>query len=375
MSPGTRLTRRRVFQMSTAIAAARGPVHPATRRGKVRAMSASVIGVAMVLAVAGSAAAQAPDFYKGRSVTINVAGGAGGGIDIGARALAPFIGKHLRGEPQVIVQIMPGAGGVRVLDHLARSAPKDGTVIGAFAPGPLLEPIIGSRNPPYGIADFPAIGALEKDNTFCTTWATSPVKTLDDARKSQVTVAGTGSGAGTDTEPVVLNEVLGTKFKVITGYPGTQETALAVERGEVDGRCGFGFASIKASRPQWLQQNKLNFLIQLGLEPSPLAPHVPLALDLADTPDKKEMIRVMSAPAALGRPYLGAIGMQPERLAELRQAFSAALADPGFIADFAKTSGGDRPSPTNGETMQAMLSQVQGAPRPVIERLRKLFNP
>ena len=96
---------------------------------------------------------------------------------------------------------------------------------------------------------------------------------------------------------------------------------------------------------------------------------------LADTPAKKEMIRVMSAPAALGRPYLGAIGMQPERLAELRQAFSAALADPGFIADFAKTSGGDRPSPTNGETMQAMLSQVQGAPRPVIERLRKLFNP
>lgn len=334
-----------------------------------------VIALLLSIAPAASAPAESEGYYRGKTVTIAIAGTPGGGIDIGARILARTLGKYLPGTPQVIAQNMPGAGGVRVLEYLASQAPKDGTFIGAFASGPLIEPLVGPRKPAYGIADFTAIGALEKDVAFCTTWFMSPVKTLEDAKTRTVTVAGTGAGSGTDTDPIVINEVLGTKFKVVTGYLGTQETALAVERGEVDGRCGFGFASLKASKPEWLKDGKLNFLLQMGLEPHPAARTVPLVLDLADTPEKKAMVRLMSSHLALGRPYLGPPGMPAERAAEVRKAFMSAMSDPELKAEFAKTSGGDEPEPTSGDAMQKALQEMQSTPRAVVDRLKVLLNP
>ncbi len=341
----------------------------------MRIMCAGIAAAALSAALAQSAAADPNGFYKGKTLTINVAGGAGGGVDIGARLVSRYLGRHLPGEPQIIVQLMPGSGGVRAMEYLAGIAPKDGTMITAFPPGTMLDPVIGPRKAAYGVSDFTAVGALEKDNTFCTTWFASPVKTLEDARRATVLVGGTGAGSGTDTEPLILNEVLGTRFKVVTGYLGTQETALALERGEVDGRCGFGFASLKASRPEWLAQGKLNFLVQMGLERSPDAPGVPMALDLADTPEKKAMIRLMAAPAALSRPYLAPPRLPPERAGELRAAFMATLADPEFRAEFAKSSGGSEPNPTQGAAMQTMLEDMQTAPPAVVARLRALLNP
>lgn len=340
-----------------------------------RARISSVIALAC-LAVAGTASAQTWEgFFKGKTVTINIAGTAGGGIDIGARMLARYLGKYLPGNPQVIAQNMPGAGGVRVLDYLFTQAPRDGTVIGAFASGPLLDPLIGARKPPYGIDAFTAVGALEKDGAFCTTWYKSPIKTLAQAREREVTVAGTGAGSGTDIEPIILNEAIGTKFKVITGYLGTQETALALERGEVDGRCGFGFASIKASKPDWLKENKLVFILQNGLEKHPLAPDVPWTMDLADTPDKKAMIRLISSPLVISRPYLAPPGLPPERAAEIRKAFMQAMADPQLVAEFEIASGGDKPEPTDGEAMQKILMSMQSTPKLVVDRMRAILNP
>ncbi len=335
-----------------------------------------VSGAALSMLALTPAFAQSSDgYFKGKTVQINIAGTSGGGIDIGARILARFLGKYLPGNPQVLAQNMPGAGGVRVLEYLATQAPKDGTWLGAFASGPLLDPVIGPRKPPYGVSDFVAIGALETDNGFCTTWHLSPVKTWQQARERVVTVAGTGAGSGTDTEPLVINEVLGTRFKVITGYLGTQETALAVERGEVDGRCGFGFASIKASKPDWLKEKKLNFLVQMGLKPHPLAPDVPMALDLAKTDEHKAMVRLMASALALSRPYLAPPGTIAERAGEVRKAFSAALADKELIAEFVKASGGDEPQPTSGEDMQKLLISMQETPKTVADKLRVLLNP
>jgi len=336
--------------------------------------ASGLIAAAALLAV--PALAQTSEgYFKGKTVQINIAGTAGGGIDIGARLMARYLGKYLPGNPIVVAQNMPGAGGVRVLEYLVSQAPRDGTWLGAFASGPLLDPVIGPRKPPYGIDSFTAVGALEKDGAFCTTWFTNPVKTLEQAMQRVVTVAGTGASSDTDTNPIVLNEVLGTKFKVITGYLGTQETALALERGEVDGRCGFGIASIKASKPDWLKENKLNFLVQMGLVKHPLKPDVPLALDLAKTDEHKAMIRLMSSPLALSRPYLAPPGLPPERAAEIRKAFWQALADPELLAEFAKASGGDEPTPTNGEDMQKILAAMQATPTPVRDRLRALLNP
>jgi tripartite-type tricarboxylate transporter receptor subunit TctC len=344
--------------------------HPHWRR-PARALA----GMLLLLPTSTGALAQSEGYFKGKTVTINIAGTSGGGIDVGARIVARYIGKYLPGNPQVIAQNMPGAGGVRALEYLVSQAPKDGTVMAAFASGPILEQQIGPRKPAYAIGDFVAIGSLDRDVSFCTTWFKSPVKTLEQARKSEVTVAGTGAGSNTDIDPMVLNEVLGTKFKVITGYLGTQETALALERGEVDGRCGFGFASLKASKPDWLKENKLNFLVQMGLEAHPLAKDVPLALDLADTPEKKAMVRLMSAPLGIGRPYLAPPGVPPERAAELRKAYMDTMADPEFKAEFAKASGGDPAEPTSGAEMQKVLLDMQKTPKAVVERLRVLLNP
>ena len=181
--------------------------------------------------------------------------------------------------------------------------------------------------------------------------------------------------SGTDIEPIIINEALGTKFKVITGYMGTQETALALERGEVDGRCGFGFASIKASKPDWLKDHKLNFLVQAGLEKHPLAPDVPLALDLADTPEHKAMIRLISSPLVLSRPYLAPPGLPQARAAEVRAAFNAAMADPQLRAEFVTASGGDELEPTSGEDAQKILVSMQSTPKDVVERMRTILNP
>ena len=330
-------------------------------------------GVGFLLIGCAGALAQSPEgYFRNKTVQINIAGTPGGGIDVGARILARFLGKYLPGNPQVIAQNMPGAGGVRALEYLYAQAPKDGTWIGAFASGPLLDPLIGPRKPNYGIDDFTALGAIDKDNGLCTTWHTNAVKTLEDARRREVTVAGTGAGSATDMEPLVLNEVLGTKFKVITGYLGTQETALAMERGEVDGRCAFGFASIKPSKPDWLKEKRLNFLLQVGLEPEAEAKGAPMALELADTPDKKAMILAMATPHNLGRPYLGPPGMIPERASEMRKAFLAAFADKEMRAEFVKSSGGDEPRETGGEAMQKMLKAIQGTPVNVRDRLRVL---
>ena len=338
-----------------------------------RCARATVIGLATL---ASPALAQTPDgFFKGKTVTINIAGTAGGGIDIGARILARYLGKYLTGNPAVIAQNMPGAGGVRVLEYLFTQAPRDGTVIGAFASGPLLDPLIGARRAAYGIDAFTAVGALERDGAFCTTWYKSPIQTLEQARQQTVTVAGTGAGSGTDIEPIILNEAIGTKFKVITGYLGTQETALALERGEVDGRCGFGYASIKASKPDWLKEKKLTFLVQNGLEKHPLAPDVPWSYELADTPDKKAMVKLISSPLVISRPYLAPPGLPAERAADIRNAFSRALADPGFIAEFETSSGGDQPEPTDGAAMQKILASMQATPKNVVERMRTILNP
>jgi tripartite-type tricarboxylate transporter receptor subunit TctC len=338
-------------------------------------LKSRVFALGLVIAAGPAMAAepQAPadGAFKGRTVTIYVGGTAGGGIDVGARMLARYMGKYLPGHPTVVVQNMPGAGGVRLLEHLNAVAPKDGTVLGAFAVGPLLDPILSPRKVNYKMTDFAAIGAIEKDVSFCTTWHASPVKTFEDAKKRETTVAGTGAGSSTDIYPVVLNAVLGSKFRVITGYLGTQETIMAVERGETDGRCGWGWASLKSSKPDWLRDKKLNFIIQLGLAKHKEAMEVPLAIDLAEKEEDKQVLRVLFAPLMMTRPYFAPPGTNPERVAELRRAFMAGLSDPGAVEELIKTVG-ERPDSTPGDEMQKLLADIYNSPEQVLLRLRNI---
>jgi tripartite-type tricarboxylate transporter receptor subunit TctC len=317
-----------------------------------------------------AAPAVAQDTFD-RPVTIYVAGTAGGGIDLYARIVARHLGRHLPGSPTVTVQVMPGAGGIRAANFLAKQAPKDGTAITTFAGGPILEPLIGARDPGYDMSQFTMIGAVTKDVSVCVAWAKSPFQTIEDVRKQQMIVAGTGAGSETDTWPVILNDVLGTQFKVVTGYQGSQETIIAIERGEAHGRCGFSLSSLKSAKPDWLHDRKVNVLIQIALEKSPELAGVPLVFDLIKKEDDRQMLELLVGPTAIARPFVGPPGMPPGRATLLRRAFDATMKDQQFLTDAAKIQADIEPS--TGEVAQKLVARLYATPRPVIERVKRFF--
>jgi tripartite-type tricarboxylate transporter receptor subunit TctC len=334
---------------------------------------ASLIGaLSAALLLAPPLRAQAVQSIRG-PITIYVAGTAGGGIDLFARLVGRHLGRHLPGNPNVAVEDMPGAGGIRAANFLARQAPHDGTALTTFANGPILEPLIGARNPGYDTSQFTWIGALTKDVGLCIASGQSPFKTIDDVRRRTMIVAGTGAGSETDTWPVILNDVLGTKFKVVTGYLGTKETILAVERGEANGRCIISLSALKTAKPDWLSGNKINILLQIGLHKSAELPGVPLLLDLVKSDDDRRMLRLLSAPSEMARPFAAPPGLTPGTAQTLRRAFAATAADPQFLAE-AKAMQADI-SPTDGEEVQKLVADIYATPPPIIARAKTFFAP
>jgi tripartite-type tricarboxylate transporter receptor subunit TctC len=308
-----------------------------------------------------------------RPVTIYVAGTAGGGIDLYARLFARHFGRHVAGKPNVTVQVMPGAGGIRAANFLAEQAPRDGTAIATFASGPILEPLIGARNPGYDMSSFTWLGAMNKDFGLCIASATTPFKTIDDVRRQQMVVAGTGAGSETDTWPIVLNDVLGTKFKLVTGYLGSQETILAIERGEAHGRCVFSLSALKIAKPDWLRDKKINVLVLTALAGSADFPGVPAVVDLVSKPQDRQLLELMVGPGAMARSFAAPPALPAGKATLLRRAFDATLQDAEFRAEAARMQADL--APTTGEEVQALVARIYATPRPVIERVKKLLAP
>ena len=325
---------------------------------------------ALALAAASPVLAQQGETMP-KTITIYVAGTAGGGIDLYARMLGRHLGKYIPGNPTINVQDMPGAGGIRAANFIADSAPKDGGAMGTFPGGPLAEPLIGARNPGYDMSQFQWIGAISRDVSLCISWKGTPFKSLDDARKAEMIVAGTGAGSETDSIPLILNDVLKTKFRVVTGYLGTKETFMAIESGEAHGRCGLTFSSLKASKPDWLRDVKINIMLQMGLEKSPELPNVPLASDLL-SPEDKQVLELVTMGTAVGRPFAAPPGTPPARVQILRRAFDAALKDPALLEEGRLIQA--EISPTPGEEVQKIIARLYATPRPVVERAKKLLE-
>jgi tripartite-type tricarboxylate transporter receptor subunit TctC len=325
---------------------------------------------ALVLGLAQAATAQET---IDRPVTIYVAGTAGGGIDLYARLFARHFGRHVAGKPNVTVQVMPGAGGIRAANFLAEQAPRDGTAIATFASGPILEPLIGARNPGYDMSSFTWLGAMNKDFGLCIASATTPFKTIDDVRRQQMVVAGTGAGSETDTWPIVLNDVLGTKFKLVTGYLGSQETILAIERGEAHGRCVFSLSALRIAKPDWLREKKINVLVLTALAASADFPGVPAVVDLVSKPQDRQLLELMVGPGAMARSFVAPPALPTGKATLLRRAFDATLQDAEFRAEAARMQADL--APTTGEEVQALVARIYATPRPVIERVKKLLAP
>jgi tripartite-type tricarboxylate transporter receptor subunit TctC len=327
-----------------------------------------------LLVAVAVAALPAPALAQGtidKPISIYVAGTAGGGIDLYGRVVGRHLGKHVPGNPAVNVQVMPGAGGIRAANFLAEQAPKDGTAITTFAGGPILEPLIGARNPGYDMSKFTFIGAVTKDVQICIAWHQTPFKTIDDVKRQQMIVAGTGAGSETDTWPVILNDVIGTRFKLVTGYLGSQETFVAMERGEAHGRCGMSASSLKTAKPDWVRDHKINVLVQIGLDKLAEYKDAPWIFDRLTTEDDKRMMELLVGPTAMARPFVGPPGLATDKATLLRRAFDATMKDPEFLADAAKIQADVQPS--TGEDVQKLVERIYATPRPVIERVKKFF--
>lgn len=305
------------------------------------------------------------DFYTGKTVNLFIGAPSGGGYDLYAKLVARHLGAHIPGKPVVVPRNMPGAGGRTAAGHVYSVVAPDGLSLNASEQALSLEQAVGDHKIPFDMAKFNWIGSPNADNKVVTTWHTSGVRTLEDAKRGEVVM---GSTANTTSAQYlkVMNELAGTRFRIVFGYPGGSEVNLAMEKGEVAGRGSSSWATWKA-RPDVLRDKKINVLVQVGFSKAPELPDVPLLMDLRTEPDEHEMLRLLSAPSAIGHPITTSPGVPKERVEALRKAFDAMVKSPAFLAD-AKKSGLDI-IPTSGAELTEIVNEILTAPARVKERL------
>jgi len=324
-------------------------------------------GVSLALAIAAPTPSHAQPFFQGKQVTIVVGFTSGGTYDATARLIARHLGRHLAGNPGVVVRNMPGSGSLVATLNLYNTAPKDGTVLGVVGGGVVIEPLLGNPQAKYDARRFNWIGGRTKDNLVCATWNKVPVRTMADVTRRETVVGATGPGSRTLTHPKAFNELLGTKFKVVTGYPGGNEITLAMERGEVEGYCGWTVGSIMNRAAHWLTDGTITLLAQFTRD----LPKVPVARDMMPTEIGRKVIDFLSADAVLAWPLMAPPGLPAERVEELRKGFLAAMNDPELKAEATKLK--LEIAPVTGTEMQALVDQVYASP-PEVTALVKKFN-
>jgi tripartite-type tricarboxylate transporter receptor subunit TctC len=290
-------------------------------------------GIALTLCVGAAAADPVADFYKGKQLTWILSAGAGGGYSSYANAFAPYLSAHIPGNPHIIVQNMPGAGGIRAMLYLQSVAPKDGTTIGLVHSSVPFAPLYGIKGANFDPRQMNWIGSINAATGICVSWTASGITTWQDLFDKNYIVGGTGAGSQMETMPAMLNKLFGTHIKVISGYKGGNDVYLAMERGEVNGRCGGLISSIKSTRPDWFPQMKVSVPVQIALERDPEFPDSPAVIEFAKDQRTKDVLQLILAPMGMDRPILAPPGTPPAIVAALRQAFHDTMGDPGFVAE------------------------------------------
>jgi tripartite-type tricarboxylate transporter receptor subunit TctC len=317
------------------------------------------------------AQAQAP-FYRGKQINMVIASGAGGGYDTYARALARHMSKHIPGNPTIVPRNLPGAGGLIAANTLYNNTPADGLSFAALTNGAAMDPLFGERAARFDAQKFNWIGSIGKLDNICVTWQGSPLTRIEQAKAREVAVSASGAGGNSSIMPKILNQFLGTKFKVIGGYTEGSGTTLALERGEVDGVCGLSYSTLKTMHPDWFRDRKVNIIVQIGLEKQRDLPDVPNALDLVANPEDKQVLSLILARQEMGRPFATPPGVSADRVAILRAAFEATLKDPAFLADAEKLQ--MEVDPLTGAEIEALLRNAYAAPRPIVQRAAQLVR-
>ncbi len=339
--------------------------------GRRRSSALLALGLSLGLVASPAKAQSVEQFYRGKTIDLIIGYSPGGTYDIYARLVGRFLGDYIPGKPRVVPRNMPGAGSRAAAGWIYNIGPKDGTVIGTGDQSLAVEQAMGDKGIMIDVSRFQYIGNPAVDNNTTAAWHTSGIKTIEDAKLRDVPTGATG-GSTSSQYPKAMNALLGTRFKIITGYPGGNEVNLALEKGEVAVRGSNAWGSWKATRADWLRDQKINILVQIGLTKAPDLPDVPLMMDLAKNDDDRAVLKLLSASVNVGRPLFVAPGVPAERVKALRDAFDTMVRDPIFI-ETAKREGFDI-NPSSGEDVQRVVGEIIATPKPIVERLQTIIG-
>lgn len=326
----------------------------------------SAIALAAAATFGTAQADEVADFYEGRTVQLIVGYSAGGGYDLYARTLARHMGRHIPGNPNIVIRNVPGAGSMVATNQIANTLPQDGTVFGTVSRGMAFEPLFGNEQAQFAPRDLGWLGSMNNETSICGAWHTSGVETWEDLLERDLTVGSTGAGADTDLFPKVMRELLGFRFVPIAGYPGGNDVLLAMERGEVQGRCGWSWSSAVANNPEWFEEGgDVNLLFQMSLEKHPDLPDVPLVTEFAETEEQSQVLNLLFARQVMGRPFVAPPNVPEARLRALRQAFMATMEDEQFLRDARNQN--LEISAVSGDRIQQIISDAVDYPQSIVD--------
>jgi tripartite-type tricarboxylate transporter receptor subunit TctC len=306
------------------------------------------------------------DFYRGKTVNLMIGYSVGGGYDLYGRLVSRHIGKHIPGRPAVVPQNMTGAGSLRAAQYIYSVAPKDGTTFGTFGRTIATTPLLTPATAQFDGTRFTWLGSVTNEVSTCVTWHTSPVKTWNDILTKEIAMGGEGPGADPDVYTLLYKNVFGAKMKLVAGYHGTNDVTLAMERGEVDGLCGLSWSTMKARHLQWMNEKKLNIIIQAALRKQPELADVPLASDLTQDREKLQILKLFLASQEIARPFAAPPEIPADRKAALIRAFDATMKDPEFLAEAQKLNMDI--NPLNAKGVDDILAELYATPKPVLEK-------
>ena len=334
------------------------------KMASIPAAAFAITGIIIFVAVAR--AQSAAEFYRGKSIELDIGYSVGGGYDLYARLIARRLGQHVPGNPTVVPKNMEGAGSLRLANYLYAAAPRDGTVIGAISRGAAFDPLLNEQGARFDASKFSWIGSANNEVSVCVALTSSGISKFDDLFAKPLTIGSTGAGDDTYQFPALVNAVLGTKFKIVTGYPGGNDVSLALERGEVQGRCGWSWSSIKTTRLNWVRNNRIIVLVQMSLSKHPDLPDVPLIMDLAKTDEQRQIFKMIFARQTMGRPYAAPPDLPADRLAALRNAFMDTMTDKDFLGEAEQSK--FEINPVSGQELEALVKEVYRTPPEVAKK-------
>ena len=332
----------------------------------------TALGIALIAGFSAPTWA-AEDFYKGKQITLVISSGAGGAYDAFGRIMVTHLPNHIPGHPNVILQNMPGASGLAAANYMFAKAPRDGTVIAGTHSNIPTAPLLSPDEAKFDSNKFSYIGSITKDPYVGYVWHTAPIKTYEEAKTIPSTMGSSSARSAGIQYALLSNALLGTKFKLVIGYPNSPDVKLAMERGELDGTFGNGWGSLKTGEPEWLRDKKVIVIIQHGFKRHRELPDVPTMIEQAKNEADRQALSIVMASQEFAKPYFGPPGVPAERLAILRKAFDETVADPKFLADVAKLNL-EVDEPLTGRELEATVSELMKTPASVTKRVEGIFD-